>query len=678
MADSRRALSLLLSCPLQICVSLADLIIADSSAVLPCSQIHPQCAPTCSADFLSPPTMSSLPSSLPLASALSSIDPTPSFSVQADWEAVLREFQTAARTGGAAVAKLPKESKQFWISVARFGEETSQREGVAHLEEATKAEVAAAAAAATVAAEAKTPVAASSSSSSSTSAASSLSAAARAIHAHVHMDGSRYARHEELGPDTDLSLQFRTPLQLVAQCASISYGSSSVAAATGDRSSSSSSAPCIRRGPLTQLIQAPRATYTHLHARGDIFSIDLNPAGTLGASGGEEGSLRVWDATSAATLKADLVGHKGDITLARWFPSGSVVLSASLDCSVKIWATDPEPVVAAELRGHTRPVSQVVFVGRGRQLFTASEDGTVRLWDVSRQASLSTYPAHKDSAAPELNALVLMDPQAHPIALPSSSADASASTVNDVSELSGHLLLTGGSDGIIRGFDVRAGSQVMMLSTGGRAGGVDALCVGPKPSSLLFGTSEGALCMVDLRAMQPLVTMRQDDAAITTLRTWDEGSFWSSSSTGAINLWKLPGGAGGVDEPSYVPHIVAQLSGVDCEPVHDLSLSSSVAFVASHNAVRSYVLTNLPSYSSAASAQAKCRCECCGFLTVDAGASSSGSAAATAPCPVCAWLPDAASNAYSLQDAQQNFRTFHAADPRWVARTRAPEPNELS
>ena len=68
-----------------------------------------------------------------------------------------------------------------------------------------------------------------------------------------------------------------------------------------------------------------------------------------------------------------------------------------------------------------------------------------------------------------------------------------------MSELHGHLLLVGGSDGIVRGFDLRTAQQVLMVPTGGRAGGIESLCAGPKPASFVMGTTEGAIAVVDLR-----------------------------------------------------------------------------------------------------------------------------------------------------------------------------------
>ncbi len=66
--------------------------------------------------------------------------------------------------------------------------------------------------------------------------------------------------------------------------------------------------------------------------------------------------------------------------------------------------------------------------------------------------------------------------------------------------------------------------------------------------------------------------------------------------TGSVNLWYLSGASGSIR---------AQLSGVDCEPIHDLCFSGTgtpgvsttgqggiQAFVASHESIRVYSLSN--------------------------------------------------------------------------------------
>lgn len=80
--------------------------------------------------------------------------------------------------------------------------------------------------------------------------------------------------------------------------------------------------------------------------------------------------------------------------------------------------------------------------------------------------------------------------------------------------------------------------------------------------------------------------LRPNDAAITALRPWSDSSFWSSNSTGSVCLWSLEASASEQQQPG----IVAQFTGVDCEPVHDMCFTTSQAFVASYGAVRVYAL----------------------------------------------------------------------------------------
>ncbi len=396
---------------------------------------------------------SSLPASL--SSSLLSVIPSASFSIQSDWEQVLREF-LQAKNSSAGTDALAKESKQFWASAARFGEDTSQRESIARLEDDHAAAASSSAS--------STSSAAAASSSSSSSSASSLAAAARAIRLNTKGPGS----------SDDLQLSFRSPLQVFIHSTSLN---------------------------LTQMIQAPRATHMHLHPKGgEVNSVDISSNGNWGLSGGGDGTARVWDVQTGA-LKADLVGHKGDVVLTRWFPSGVVALTAGLDLSMKLWAVDPAPAQAAQLVGHSRPVTQVVFVGRGRNIISSSEDGTAKLWDVSRQQALTTYPSHKEISPPQLNDCLLLDPTSHPLAFNKSTP------MNNVSELEGNLLLTAGEDGIIRGFDLRSSGQVFMLPVGGggRVGGVEKLMQGMKPHSFMMGTGQGIISMVDLRNKQSVL-----------------------------------------------------------------------------------------------------------------------------------------------------------------------------
>jgi len=492
--------------------------------------------------------------------------PVPSFSIQWDWADVLREFIAASASAsvsqsasskprnsnsiGSDNKQLDASSKQFWMSVDVFGEDQKQTMIQLERQEETKSEQTA----------------------TGTAAASSLTAAARSVHVHSTLPS--------------LQCRFLNPLQVVAHESDLG---------------------------LTQLLQSPRSIHTHiLPGHLDILSLDVAPnaSGHALAAGGE-GKLRLWDYTQGLIMR-DLVGHVGDVNIARFFPSSSVALSTGADRTIRIWALD-SGVCAAVLKNgaHSRSVTQVQLMGRGKEFVTSAQDGTAKLWDVSKQSVLATYPAHPQSLPPKYTDCLVLDPTSHPTNLSVQGNGSNASGEDgvrpDVSD--GHLLLVSGSDGLLRGFDLRARDQVLMVSTG-FDGGLERLAAGPCTQSIVVGGGEGHIAVMDLRNRRPTHVMRQDDAAITQIRCWNENAIWTTNSTGACNLWQLDSAstasAASSSSSSSSPsspvggHIVAQLVGVDCEPIHDMILTPpasspahSQVLLASHRAIRCYSLSAL-------------------------------------------------------------------------------------
>jgi WD40 repeat protein/serine/threonine protein kinase len=132
------------------------------------------------------------------------------------------------------------------------------------------------------------------------------------------------------------------------------------------------------------------------HAHGHrIAALAFAPDGRLLASASRDRTARVWDLTAGQasgippTLRATLVGHKGQIHGLAFSHDGRHLATASVDRTVKLW--DPlSGQEQATLRGHADWVKSVAFSPDDRLLASGGSDFTVRLWDLlsGRQVNL--------------------------------------------------------------------------------------------------------------------------------------------------------------------------------------------------------------------------------------------------------------------------------------------------
>jgi len=110
------------------------------------------------------------------------------------------------------------------------------------------------------------------------------------------------------------------------------------------------------------------------HVKGVAWS----PDGTRLASGGWDGTVRIWDAASGEELH--VLNHKDHVHSVAWSPDGAQLASGSDDDTVRVW----DAASGQELRvlaGHTSPVRSVAWSPDGTRL--ASGGGTVRVWDAA-------------------------------------------------------------------------------------------------------------------------------------------------------------------------------------------------------------------------------------------------------------------------------------------------------
>jgi WD40 repeat protein/transcriptional regulator with XRE-family HTH domain len=111
---------------------------------------------------------------------------------------------------------------------------------------------------------------------------------------------------------------------------------------------------------------------------GSVTSVAVHD--TVIASGGEDGTIKVWD---QGQLRHTFVGHTGWVFAVAMSTDGHIVASAGDDGTIRLWDARTGAAAGILLR-HARRIRSLAFTSTGRFLVSGGEDGQVCLWDTDR------------------------------------------------------------------------------------------------------------------------------------------------------------------------------------------------------------------------------------------------------------------------------------------------------
>jgi eukaryotic-like serine/threonine-protein kinase len=116
--------------------------------------------------------------------------------------------------------------------------------------------------------------------------------------------------------------------------------------------------------------------------KGEVYAVTFSPDGRQLVSGGQDGTIRFWDAESGTELKT-VMAHRSCVNAVVYSPDGAILASGSCDHTIRLWdAATLAPL--ATLDGHLDEVHCLAFCPTDPSLLAAGgHEPLVRVWDLA-------------------------------------------------------------------------------------------------------------------------------------------------------------------------------------------------------------------------------------------------------------------------------------------------------
>src|SRR5262245_53162176 len=158
---------------------------------------------------------------------------------------------------------------------------------------------------------------------------------------------------------------------------------------------------CLGLLPVSPLwAQEPKLRATLQGHTQPVVSVAFSPDGKTLASASYDGTLKLWDVTTAKE-RTTLQGHTGCVGTVAFNPDGKTLASAIMGSpiadpdnnTIKLWdvTTSKERAI---LQGHEGMVYSVAFSPDGKTLASVSHDETVKLWNVATGKERTSFQGH--------------------------------------------------------------------------------------------------------------------------------------------------------------------------------------------------------------------------------------------------------------------------------------------
>jgi WD40 repeat protein len=341
---------------------------------------------------------------------------------------------------------------------------------------------------------------------------------------------------------------------------------------------------------------------------GPVLCVAFSPDGTVVATGGKDGVVRLWD-VAAGQQAGQLTGHTDWVYAVAYSRDGTTIATASRDQTARLWdaATRQQ---TTELGRHNGSATAVAFSPDGTVVATANDSGGMRLWDVATGQQTAELTGRDARGA------VAFSPDGTTIATGSDDGTVGlwdAGTRNHVGQLTGHTdwvhgvafspdgttIATGGDDRTVRLWDAATGEQRALLA--GHDAGVRAVAFSPDGTTIVSGSWDGTARLWDAATGRQKTRLTghtggvlsvafSPDGTIIVSGSWDDTArLWDATTGRQANTFTghiLP-----VNAVAYSPDGTTIATGGDDNTVRlwDAVTGEQTGQLAGHTGVMRYV-----------------------------------------------------------------------------------------